>query len=657
MVKRHKAFRDLEDEYKHIQDPTLRRRLILRDINERSFSRAHVRAILVAGTGFLTDSYDIFAINLVSDMIGFCYFPGHGNKIPQVDDTLIKVMTSVGTVIGQLFFGWLADRVGRKRMYGYELLIIGLATLGQCITGPSSAIGITGLLVFWRILMGIGIGGDYPLANIITSEFASTKWRGTMVAAVFSTQALGQFIASLVATIVIAAFKDQINNDDNFCKDSVCYQTPAAQLAVDRMWRIIIGVGAVPAAFALYYRLTIPETPRYTFDVNRDVEQGFADYKGWVQNTIGPRTGQGEVEDERREIRAGLRPGETLGGLDAAVVPQSSWNDFRRYFRRGFNGWILLGTCGSWFFLDVAYYALALNNTIFLQKMGFGSVHDSDPTRFYTILRNGAVGNLVLVVAGAIPGSICAILLVDRIGRKSIQVGGFAMMTILLLILGSSFQSMSDASRVALFVLILFFVNFGPNSTTFIVAVLAQALTGPLRNIGFEKGEDDASPWLPHVIQILGGFAFLGLLCSFLIPETMGRSLEKLAGEEPRALEGEEASDEDENTHPKSLLGSMWVSCTPVVLCQWIFRGRNHATAYNDIDAGQGTLSGERVSLSRMAAGNEASPSKPIVPRGDPPDQQDDGGLKILETEIERISGESSDRRGHDDADDIRQIT
>ncbi|KIW23835.1 phosphate:H+ symporter [Cladophialophora immunda] len=630
MVKRHKAFRDLEDEYKHIQ-------------------------ILESG---------------------FCYFPEHGNKIPQVDDTLIKVMTSVGTVIGQLFFGFLADRVGRKRMYGYELLIIGLATLGQCITGPSSAIGITGLLVFWRILMGIGIGGDYPLANIITSEFASTKWRGTMVAAVFSTQALGQFIASLVATIVIAAFKDQIDNDKNVCQDSACTQTPAAQLAVDRMWRIIIGVGAVPAAFALYYRLTIPETPRYTFDVNRDVEQGFADYKGWIQNTIGPRTGQGEVEDERREIRAGLRPGETLGGLDAAVVPQSSWSDFRRYFRQGFNGWILLGTCGSWFFLDVAYYALALNNTIFLQKMGFGSVHNSDPTRLYTILRNGAVGNLVLVVAGAIPGSICAILLVDRIGRKSIQVGGFAMITILLLILGSSFESMSDASRVAVFVLILFFVNFGPNSTTFIVpgecfptryrstchglaaasgkvgAVLAQALTGPLRGIGFEKGETDASPWLPHVIQILGAFALLGLLCSFLIPETMGRSLEKLAGEEPRALEGEEASDHDEDHHPKSRMGLMWVSCTPVVLFQWLFPTRNRSAEYDDIDGGEGTLSGERISLSRMGAGKEESPTKPIILRGDPPEQQDDGGLKILETEIDRLSGESSDRRVHDDDDD-----
>ncbi|EXJ67816.1 MFS transporter, PHS family, inorganic phosphate transporter [Cladophialophora psammophila CBS 110553] len=611
-------------------------------------------------------------------MIGFCYFPKHGNKIPQVDDTLIKVMTSVGTIVGQLFFGWLADRVGRKRMYGYELLIIMLATLGQCITGPSSAIGITGLLVFWRILMGIGIGGDYPLANIITSEFASTKWRGTMVAAVFSTQALGQFIASLVAVVVIAAFRSQIDNGNNVCEDGTCTQTVAAHLAVDRMWRIIIGVGAVPAALALYYRLTIPETPRYTFDVNRDVEQGFADYKGWVQNTIGPRTGQGEVDDERRAIRAGLRPGETLGGLDAAVVPQSSWSDFRRYFRQGSNGWILLGTCGSWFFLDVAYYALALNNTIFLQKMGFGSVNNSDPTRLYTILWNGAIGNLVLVVAGAIPGSICAILLVDRIGRKSIQVGGFAMITILLLILGSSFESMSDASRVAVFVLILFFVNFGPNSTTFIVpgecfptryrstchglaaasgkigAVLAQALTGPLRGIGFEKGKTDASPWLPHVIQILGAFAMLGLLCSFLIPETMGRSLEKLAGEEPRALEGEEASD-DEDTRPKSLLELMWVSCTPVVLFQWLFRTRGHAAEYDDINGSKGALTEERISLSMVGAANEPSPAKPVVPEGDLSEQQGDGGLKLLETEVERLSGESSDRRAHDD--EIQRIT
>jgi PHS family inorganic phosphate transporter-like MFS transporter len=103
-------------------------------------------------------------------MLGLCYFPNNGNKIPQSSDTAIKVVTSAGTLVGQLFFGWLADVVGRKRMYGYELLIITMATLGQCITGPSPAISITGLLVFWRIIMGLGIGGDYPLSSVITSE-------------------------------------------------------------------------------------------------------------------------------------------------------------------------------------------------------------------------------------------------------------------------------------------------------------------------------------------------------------------------------------------------------------------------------------------------------------------------------------------------------
>jgi MFS transporter, PHS family, inorganic phosphate transporter len=301
-----------------------------------------------------------------------------------------------------------------------------------------------------------------------------------MVAAVFSTQALGQFLASLVTFIVIEAFKSQTNNDRNVCHDSVCTQTAAAQLAVDRMWRIIIGAGAVPAALALYCRLTIPETPRYTFDVSRDVEQGFADYKGWVHDTIGPRTGQGRVEADRAEVQALLTKDETRGGISADVVPHSSWADFKHYFRQGPNGWILFGTCGSWFFLDVAYCefptidtnrarltltnatdALLLNNTIFLQKMGFGALNNDSPQRLYKILRNGAVGNLVLVVAGAIPGSICAILLVDKIGRKTIQVGGFAMITLLLLILGSAFESISDSSRIALFVLTLFFVNFG----------------------------------------------------------------------------------------------------------------------------------------------------------------------------------------------------
>lgn len=162
--------RPSHDEEAAVANDVEARRLALANLDEAPFSWRHVRASLVAGVGFFTDSYDIFAINLCSNMLGVVYWPENKGKIPTSADTAIKVSTSGGTVIGQLFFGWLADRIGRKRMYGIELMIIMLATLAQALASNSPAVSITGLLIFWRVIMGIGIGGDYPLSSIITSE-------------------------------------------------------------------------------------------------------------------------------------------------------------------------------------------------------------------------------------------------------------------------------------------------------------------------------------------------------------------------------------------------------------------------------------------------------------------------------------------------------
>lgn len=94
----------------HIQDPNERRRLALAEIDKAPFGWYHVRAILVAGVGFFTDSYDIFAVSLLTTMLGIVYYPGYG-KMPTTSDTAIKLATSAGTVIGQFGFGALADIV------------------------------------------------------------------------------------------------------------------------------------------------------------------------------------------------------------------------------------------------------------------------------------------------------------------------------------------------------------------------------------------------------------------------------------------------------------------------------------------------------------------------------------------------------------------
>ena len=164
------AFHNFHNDFAHIQDPNERRRLALAEIDKAPFGWYHVRAIVVAGIGFFTDAYDIFAINLVTSMLGVVYWQDESlssksrGKIPPSSDTAIKVATSGGTVLGQVGFGWLADIVGRKRMYGLELILIIFATLAQALSSDSPAMSIVGTIIFWRVLMGIGIGGDYPLS-------------------------------------------------------------------------------------------------------------------------------------------------------------------------------------------------------------------------------------------------------------------------------------------------------------------------------------------------------------------------------------------------------------------------------------------------------------------------------------------------------------
>jgi PHS family inorganic phosphate transporter-like MFS transporter len=105
---------------------------------------------------------------MVTNMLGTVYWQDNKaapGAIPESSDTAIKVATSGGTVIGQLGFGFLADVVGRKKMYGLELILIIFATLAQSLSSDSPSVSIVGVLIFWRVLMGIGIGGGKSIGN------------------------------------------------------------------------------------------------------------------------------------------------------------------------------------------------------------------------------------------------------------------------------------------------------------------------------------------------------------------------------------------------------------------------------------------------------------------------------------------------------------
>lgn len=314
-------------------------------------------------------------------------------------------------------------------------MIIIIATFGQALAGNAHGVNIFGVLIVWRFIMGVGIGGDYPLSAIISSEFSSTAIRGRLMTAVFAFQGWGNFTAALVSLIICSAFKSAILADD-----------PAVLAHVDNMWRILIGLGCLPGVVALYYRLTIPETPRFTMDIERNVQQASDDVNNFLS------TGTFYVDNDAVVQR-----------VDA---PKASLRDFSNHFSQWKNLKVLIGCAWSWFALDIAFYGLGLNSSIVLTAIGFNGSNASGTLKVYENLKNISIGNLILASAGLIPGYWVTFLFVDSWGRKPIQLMGFILLTIIFIIMGFAYDKLiatpeTKNAFVFLYCLANFFQNFG----------------------------------------------------------------------------------------------------------------------------------------------------------------------------------------------------
>ncbi|CAG8490961.1 29942_t:CDS:2 [Gigaspora margarita] len=414
---------------------------------------------------------------------------------------------ALGTLIGQLVFGWCADHYGRKKMYGLELSLMIASTLGSALCANSFAISLWGSLMFWRLILGVGIGGDYPLSAVITSEFATKKRRGAMMAAVFSMQGFGILSAAVVSLITLAVYKDLIVKDKGY---------------IDHVWRIVLGFGIVPGVLALYFRLTIPETPRYTMDVLKDIEKGSRDIDDVLSN---------KNEDKNKE--------KTSLSIE---IPHAT-------------------------FKVPLSHGIGLNNSIILEAIGFASSTD-----VYMSLWNMSVGNIIITMLGTVPGYWFTVFLVDKWGRIKIQLLGFIALTILFLILGFAYDQILTLSMplfITIFTLCQFFQNFGPNATTFIIpgevfptryrstghgiSAASGKLGAVVAQIGFVNLKDigGKNRFMNRLILIFAAFMFVGIWSTLLIPETMNQSLEELSNEDQIGFV-KKSKVNDENSTTKS---------------------------------------------------------------------------------------------------------
>src|SRR3984957_11133001 len=198
------------------------------ELDDAKISPMHWKIMLISGMGFFTDAYDLFIIGVVMSLVKPLWHTG------KLEESLVDSTALLASAFGALLFRRVADMVGRKRIYGVEVLVLAAGAIG-CAFAQN---------IWWliglRFILGIGIGGDYPVSAIIMSEYAGKASRGLLVTLVFAMQAAGLILGPLFASALLTT-----------------------HLSHDIIWRILVSFGAIPALAVYGARRHLKETPRF----------------------------------------------------------------------------------------------------------------------------------------------------------------------------------------------------------------------------------------------------------------------------------------------------------------------------------------------------------------------------------------------------------
>jgi PHS family inorganic phosphate transporter-like MFS transporter len=468
-------------------------RPILHELDTARLQRFHWRTIVIAGMGFFTDAYDLFVISLVIPILATVTAGG----LSITEKGLLGAVALLGAMVGQILFGFLGDRLGRKRIYAITLSVMSVAAIGSALSAPFAGLTTVQVLMLWRFLLGVGLGGDYPLSATIMSEYSNVRSRGRLVATVFAMQGFG-LLTGAAATL------------------GVVFAVPNLDIA----WRIILGLGALPALLTIYFRTRMPETPRYSLLVEGRADEAAAA----VRQLTGAAVPEG-------------------GTVVRTRVPLPKL--LRMY------GSLIFGTALSWLLLDVAFYSTNIFNPTVLTGIGFGTAGVTG----VELVRTLALGNVLIAVLFTVPGYWASVALIDRVGRRPLQYIGFGVMATSFLVLSFEYTALRTMLPAFLFLYgtTFFFANFGPNTTTFVyptevfptsfrttghgVAAAAGKLGAVIGVFYFPLLVASGPNGLALVFEILALVSFLGLLTTIaFLPETSQRSLEDSSGEDELAV-------------------------------------------------------------------------------------------------------------------------
>lgn len=496
-----------------------------------------VKLLGIAGVGFFLDAYDLFIINPVSTMLQYRLYGG--KSLPPNLEGFVKAGANIGSVIGQFAFGYAADSLGRKAVYGKELMLIILATI-LTLTTPTGSLSPEHCLIYlgmFRILLGVGVGGDYPMSASITSDRSNLRKRGTMLAYIFSNQGWGSLVGSLATLIVLAIYRPAIEERNELSK-------------IDGVWRIVVGISLIPAFGTLYQRLTLPESTR--FISAQKLKLAGQHTEAQPRDTAEFEKEKADADEKPSKNGSAEIVAETNESMDDKDLPlkvlikkKAHFKEFLIYFSEWKHAKLLISTCMCWFLLDIAFYGINLNQNVVLAQIGFDGKSGTEWNRLFKI----STGNMIITVLGFVPGYYASIFTIEILGRKWIQIQGFLMAALFLGILAGKFHELSRGAFIVCFAFLQFFFNFGANTTTYCypAEVFPTRFRATAHGISAASGKAGAiisalvfntlskKIGTPAVLWIFFGCCITGAFFTLLLPEVKGRDPDALLAAEIEA--------------------------------------------------------------------------------------------------------------------------
>jgi MFS family permease len=195
------------------------------------WGRFHWLVVLTLGITWVLDGLEVTLAGAVSAAL-------QASPTLQFDETQVGAAASaylLGAVLGALFFGWLTDRLGRKRLFFVTLGIYLAATAATAFSWDFASFAL------FRFLTGAGIGGEYAAINSAIQELIPARYRGRTDLAINGSFWLGAIIASSTSHLLLEP----------------------GRLPPDMGWRAAFAVGALLGLIVLFGRRFLPESPRW----------------------------------------------------------------------------------------------------------------------------------------------------------------------------------------------------------------------------------------------------------------------------------------------------------------------------------------------------------------------------------------------------------